>query len=230
MGLFTASNMSEDCNKAARILQAMVEKGKIPTEAITNAKGLAIFSCFRAGMYLAGSGGSGVLVARLSDGTWSPPSAFSVRSGGIGLVYGVDMYDCVCVLNTQEAVDAYTKPELSLGGAVAVAAGPMNASNAGTKEIKPVWTYTKSRGLYGGLTVDGTVVKERPDRNEDFYGAKVATAQILRGEVQVQAGASKWPAGAEVLTEVLRLAGGQEVNAAVLGNISTEQTPGDFQD
>jgi lipid-binding SYLF domain-containing protein len=210
------------------------DKKKIPMEAVANAKGLAIFSGFRAGMYLAGAGGSGVVVARLPDGSWSPPSAFSVRSGGIGLVYGVDVYDCVCVLNTQAAVDAYTNSEMSLGGSLALAAGPMtmNGSSASTKgeDVKPVWTYTKSRGLYGGLTVDGTVIKEKPDLNADFYGAKVGPAQILRGEVQVQDGPSKWPAGAMQLIEVLKMAEGKGADVSVIQDISNEPTPGDLQE
>ena len=203
-------------------------KGKIPTEAIANAKGLAIFSAIRAGMYLAGSGGSGVVVARLPDGSWSPPSAFSVRSGSIGLVYGVDVYDCVCVLNTKAAVESYSKPEMDLGGAAAFAAGPIGGT-ADMKDSKPVWVYTKSRGLYGGLTVDGTVIKEKSDANADFYGSKVTAAQILKGEVNGRDGEGKWPAGAKKLVEVLKLAEGKGADAKVLQDISTEPTPGDLE-
>lgn len=177
-------------------------------------------------MYLAGSGGSGVIVARLPDGTWSPPSAFSVRSGGIGLVGGVDLYDCVCILNTQAAVDAYSKPEMKIGGTVA---GPIGGS-ADMKEVKPVWTYTKSRGLYGGLTVDGTVIKEKPEANAEFYGSEVTAAQILQGKIEVQDGATKWPAGAEQLTEVLKLAEGKRTDAKVLQEIGTEPTPGELEE
>jgi lipid-binding SYLF domain-containing protein len=180
-------------------------------------------------MYLAGSGGSGVVVARLADGTWSPPSAFSVRSGSIGLVYGADVYDCVCVLNTQAAVEAYTKPEMNLGGAVALAAGPIGGT-ANMKEVKPIWTYTSSKGLYGGVTMDGTVIKERSDANADFYGLVVATAEILKGQVQVQDGESKWPAGARQLIEVLKFAEGKSADGKVLQEISTEPTPGDLNE
>ena len=179
--------------------------------------------------YLAGSGGSGVVIARLPDGTWSPPSAFSVRSGSVGLVYGVDVYDCVCVLNTEAAVEAYSKPEMNLGGAFALAAGPLGGT-ADMKELKPVWVYTKSRGLYGGLTVDGTVIKERHDANAEFYGSKVTAAQILKGEIEAQDGASKWPAGAKQLIEVLKLAAGRGADAKVLQEISTEPTPGDLEE
>lgn len=161
------------------------DKGKIPNEVIINAKGLAIFSGFRAAMYLAGAGGSGIVIARLPDGSWSAPSAFAVRSGAIGLVYGVDVYDCVCVLNTAKAVESYAKPEMSLGGGVALAAGPLGGT-ASIKEVKPVWTYTKSMGLYGGVTVDGTLIKEKKAMNAEYYGSEVTAAQVLRGKLQLR--------------------------------------------
>ncbi|KAH8779036.1 hypothetical protein BGZ57DRAFT_952854 [Hyaloscypha finlandica] len=125
MGFFKSSGLRKECDKAAQILKSFIDKGKIAKQAIADARGVAIFTGFRAGMYPAGAGGSGVVVARLPDGSWSPPSAFSVRSGSFGIVYGVDVYDCVCVLNTQAAVEAYSKTEVSLGGAVALAAGPI---------------------------------------------------------------------------------------------------------
>ncbi|RMZ88866.1 hypothetical protein DV736_g3905, partial [Chaetothyriales sp. CBS 134916] len=161
MGVFKASDLRKECDKAAQVLKSFIDKGKIPEKAIADAKGVAIFTGFRAGMYLAGTGGSGVVVARLPNGTWSPPSAFSVRSGSFGIVYGVDMYDCVCVLNTQAAVDAYTKSEVNLGGAMGLAAGPVSVTTR--RDAEPVWVYTKSRGFYGGVTVDGTIIQERRD-------------------------------------------------------------------
>jgi lipid-binding SYLF domain-containing protein len=201
---------------------AITEKGRIPVEVIANAKGLAIFSGFRAAMYLAGSGGSGVVVARLADGSWSPPSAFTVRSGGIGVVYGLDVYDCVCVLNTKEAVDAYAKSETTLGAAGTMAAGPIGGTYNNTKEVKPVWTYTKSRGIYGGLTVDGTTIKERSSTNAEAYGSNITAAQILKGE-------AKWPSTTQ-LPEVLKMGEGKRADAKVLGAVSTEPTPGDLQE
>ena len=178
-------------------------------------------------MYFAGSGGSGIVVARLPNGTWSPPSAFSVRSGAIGLVGGVDVYECVCVLNTQDAVDAYSNPEVHLGVGAALAAGPVGG-NTTMNEAKPVWTYTKSKGLYGGVTVDETVIKENSEANANFYGSKRTTAQILKGEVEPQEGSKMWPVGAQQLTEVLKMAEGRSADAKILEEVSMDQTPGDM--
>lgn len=180
-------------------------------------------------MYLAGAGGSGIVVARLPDGTWSPPSAFSVRSGSIGLVYGLDVYDCVCVLNTQAAVDSYKTSEVNLGGAVALAAGPIGGT-ANAKEIKPVWTYTKSQGLDGGLTVDGAVIKEREDANADFDGFNVSSKQILEGDEEILHESLDWRAGAKQLNKVLKAAEGKQGDAKFLQEISGQETAGDLKE
>ncbi|KAI1258821.1 hypothetical protein F5Y18DRAFT_326282 [Xylariaceae sp. FL1019] len=101
---------------------------KIPTSAIANARGLAIFTTFRTGLHISGAGGSGVVVSRLPDGSWSPPAGFLVHTLGAGFMIGFDVYDCVCVLNTQQAVEAFMKSaRLSLGGELAVVAGPVGA-------------------------------------------------------------------------------------------------------
>ena len=154
-------------------------------------------------MYFAGTAGTGIIVARLSDGTWSPPSAFSVRSVGVGLVYGVDVFDCICVLNTQAAVDAYQQSGVNLGGRMDLAAGPVGGK-VDMREAKPVWTYTRSRGLYGGLTLDGTVIKEQSKANAEFFGDTITAAQVLQGTVKPQDGSTQWPVGANKLMATLK--------------------------
>jgi lipid-binding SYLF domain-containing protein len=100
-----------------------------------------------------------------------------------------------------------------------MAAGPIGGTYNNTKEVKPVWTYTKSRGIYGGLTVDGTTIKERSSTNTEAYGSNITAAQILKGE-------AKWPSTTQ-LPEVLKMGEGKSADAKVLGAVSTEPTPGD---
>lgn len=179
-------------------------------------------------MFLAGAGGSGVVVARLADGSWSPPSAFSVRSGSVGYVYGIDIYDCICILNTDVAIQAYTQPEVHLGGAAELAVGPASASTTEMKgKQKDVWVYTKSKGLYGGVTVEGSIIKEKAEVNAEFYGEKVSCKQILGGEVAAQTGTAQWPQGALKLHEMLKVSEGKSADSKVLQDISNEPTPGD---
>ncbi|KAK3669330.1 hypothetical protein LTR78_010792 [Recurvomyces mirabilis] len=189
----------------------LIPQQEDPLRNLAQAAGLAIFSAFRAGMYFAGTSGHGAVLARLADGTWSPPSAFTVKSGGVGLVYGVDVFDCIYVLNTPEAVEAYKSPDFNLGGRADFALGPLGGkanSDVGNGEtVLAVWTYTRSKGIYGGVTLDGTVVKEQRKVNAEFYGGAVTVAEILKGEVEVREGKGRWPEGARKLMSSLESLG-----------------------
>lgn len=175
------------------------------------------------------------MVARLPDGTWSPPSGFLVHTLGAGFMVGLDIYDCVCVLNTEDAVRAFTKPRLSLGGEIAVVAGPVGAGASLDGALgggKPVWSYMKSRGFYAGVQADGTVVVQRPDANAAFYGEKLPVERILRGEVRPgdkdKDGNVMWPVGVRQLVEVLKAAEGKKVDEQVMRDVGAGPTPGDL--
>ncbi|KAK4187685.1 hypothetical protein QBC35DRAFT_384463 [Podospora australis] len=102
----------------------------IPPKVIAKAQGLAIFTAFRAGFQGTVTGGSGILISRRPDGSWSPPSGIRVGGLGAGFVIGAEIYDCVVVINTKEALDLFTKPRLSLGSDLAVTAGPFGAGGS----------------------------------------------------------------------------------------------------
>ncbi|KAL7624803.1 hypothetical protein AAE478_004017 [Parahypoxylon ruwenzoriense] len=218
---------------------------KIPRSVIANAKGLAIFTTFRTGFHISGAGGSGLVVARLPDGSWSAPAGFLVHTLGAGLMVGLDIYDCVCVLNTSAAVAAFSRARVSLGGEIAVAAGPIGAGTSleaslGRGGAKPVFSYMKSRGLYGGVQVDGTVVVQRGDANAAFYGVdRISAEDILRGEIRAirphlqrrdkdKDGLVMWPEGARHLMEVLKAAEGKHADEGVISEVRGQPTPGDL--
>ncbi|KAG8164348.1 hypothetical protein KVR01_006266 [Diaporthe batatas] len=102
----------------------------IPSKVINRAVGLAIFTTARAGFHVSGATGSGVIIARLPDGSWSPPSGIQVHSVGAGFMVGLDIYDCIVVINTREALEAFTKTRMSLGSDLAVVAGPWGAGGS----------------------------------------------------------------------------------------------------
>ncbi|KAF7542292.1 hypothetical protein G7Z17_g11706 [Cylindrodendrum hubeiense] len=102
----------------------------IPPKVISKAVGLAIFTTLRAGFNVSGATGSGILIARLPDGSWGPPSGIQVHSVGGGFSIGLDIYDCVCVINSREALAAFTNTRVSLGTDLAVVAGPYGAGGA----------------------------------------------------------------------------------------------------
>lgn len=207
---------------------------KIPQKAIQSAAGLAIFTTFRTALHISGAGGSGVIVARRPNGSWSPPSGFLVHTLGAGFMIGLDIYDCVCVLRTPEAVEAFTRPRVSLGGEIGLVAGPVGVGaaveGALAKSTKPVWSYMKSRGFYAGVQADGTIIISRPDANAAFYGQKgIKVDDILKGNVPAKGPDGMWPEGGRRLVEVLKSAEGRrDVDEGVLKDVGAGPTPGDL--
>lgn len=243
------TTMDKECNKAARILHSFTNLSssappktsgpmhptgltrksmvKIPPHVLHRAAGLAIFNVLRAGACHGSlAGGSGVVVARRPDGTWSPPSSFIVSTLGAGFVFGLDVYDCVCVLNTPEQVAAFTKPRLSLGAEGSIAVGPLGTGGSVeatvTKTARPVWSYMKSRGLWAGVQIDGTIIVSRGDANSAFYNESGITARkILTEDVA-------WPMSAKPLFEVLRaIEGRPDFDRTIVQEVGSVPTPGD---
>ncbi|KAJ9271144.1 hypothetical protein DTO212C5_2802 [Paecilomyces variotii] len=200
---------------------------KIPTDVIKQAKGLAIFTTMRTGLWVSGAGGSGVLLARIPEtGEWSPPSGILLHTAGIGFMVGVDIYDCVVVINTYEALEGFKRIRCTLGGEVSVAAGPVGIGGILETEVHkrqaPVWTYMKSRGIYAGVQVDGTIILERNDENERFYGEKLRVHDILAGKVRHP------PDSLKMLMQTIKSAqGDSDVDESVLP--SPGQAPGDME-
>ncbi|OJI99045.1 hypothetical protein ASPVEDRAFT_50602 [Aspergillus versicolor CBS 583.65] len=200
---------------------------KIPTKVIQQAKGLAIFTTMRTGLWLSGSGGSGVLLARIPEtGEWSPPSGIMLHTAGVGFLAGIDIYDCVVVINTYEALEAFKKVRCTLGGEVSASAGPVGMGGVLESEVHkrqaPIWTYMKSRGLYAGVQVDGTIIIERTDENERFYGERISVTDILAGKARHP------PASIQPLLQTIKAAQGDtDVNEDLLP--PPGETPGDVE-
>ena len=206
---FWPTTLDKESDKAARILKSFCKDGfysdqdrpspdgpkaaqkvlkKIPSDVIKNAKGLCIFTTMRTGLWMSGSGGAGIIVARTLDGSWSPPSGIMMHTVGVGFLVGVDIYDCVIVINSQKALDAFRSVRCTLGGEISAVAGPVGVGGIVDTELHkrqaPLFTYIKSRGFYAGLQLDGTIVIERTDENERFYGERIGAQDILAGKVR----------------------------------------------
>ncbi|KAJ8116117.1 hypothetical protein ONZ43_g4513 [Nemania bipapillata] len=108
----------------------------------------------RSGLWTSGSGGSGILIARKTDGTWSPPSGLVLQTPSLGFVIGVDIYDCVLIINNFTVLEAFARPKLTLGIDVTLSPGPLVA--LGLLENDVTWTdlsdaaitYVKAKGQF----------------------------------------------------------------------------------
>ncbi|MGC9195189.1 MAG: YSC84-related protein [Syntrophobacteraceae bacterium] len=189
-----AADMQHDVNQAVAIIQRFkrIPERSIPPEVLRDARGLAIMTVFKAGFIFSGRGGTGVVVARTRRG-WSGPSAIGTGGAGFGLQIGAQVTEFVFVLNTPEAVRAFSRGgNIQLGADVSVAAGPVGrTAEAGVTPVAAVYAYSLSQGLFGGISVEGTVIAARNDANRQYYHRYVTPEQILSGRVRAPAGARR---------------------------------------
>ena len=194
-----APAMQGDIDQAVSILEGFrdMPETSIPDSVFKKAKGLAILTVMKAGFIFSGRVGKGVVVAR-NDGKWSGPSAIGTGGAGFGFQIGAQATQFVIVLNTPEAVKAFSRGgNVTLGGDLSVAAGPVGRSLAvDVTPLAAVYTYSRSQGVFAGVSLEGTVLVARDGRNEEFYGRKVEPSEILTGKV-------KPPPGAKKLLEIL---------------------------
>ncbi|XP_040283523.1 SH3 domain-containing YSC84-like protein 1 [Bufo bufo] len=189
------SNLKSEAKKAAKILREFTEISSrsgpdkiIPAHVIAKAQGLAILSVIKAGFLVTARGGSGIVVARLPDGRWSAPSAIGVAGLGGGFEIGIEVSDLVIILNHKRAVEAFAKGgNLTLGGNFTVAIGPLGRNLEGDVAIRSsaaVYTYCKSRGLFAGISLEGSGLIERKETNRKFYCQEdIRAYEILFGEI-----------------------------------------------
>jgi lipid-binding SYLF domain-containing protein len=184
--------MQNDVDQAAAIIErfeAIPEKG-IPPAVMRAARGLAILTVTKAGFIGSVRGGRGVVVQRLAKG-WSGPSAIGTGGVGVGFQAGAEISEFVIVLNTPAAVDAFAKQgNVTLGGNLTVTAGPVGRSaEAGVALQAAMYSYSRSQGLFAGVSLEGTGISTRDDTNAAYYGRPVTADEILSGKVQPPAGA-----------------------------------------
>lgn len=164
-----------------------------------------MFQVLKAGFVFSGKAGSGIVIARLPDGSWSAPSCIATGGLGWGLQIGADITDFVIVLNSDHAVRAFSMGgNVTIGGNISATAGPIGTGGsvqASLAHPAPMFSYSKSKGLsiwmsfiiyphldatlglFAGLSLEGTALIERKDANRDFYGSPIAARDILGGRV-----------------------------------------------
>lgn len=174
----------------------------IPPEVLRNAKGLVILTVLKAGFLFSGRAGSGVIIARLPDGSWSPPTAVITGGAGVGGQIGAELTDFVFVLNSKAAVDSFSQfGSITLGGNVSLAAFTLGrnaeaAAAASMKSAAAVFAFSKTKGLFAGISLEGSAIIERREANRKFYGNNCKARNILAGRVEA-------PAGVEPLFRIL---------------------------
>ena len=184
----------EQVRQAAAVVNRFktMPETEIPQHVLRNAKGLAIVTMTKGGFMWSGKVGQGVVVAR-NGRSWSGPSFIGTGGVGFGPQIGGQVTEFIFVLNTPEAVRAFSNDaNVQLGGALSVAAGPVGRSaEAGVTPNAAVYAYSRSQGLFAGVSLEGTVIATKKKANQRYYNRQVEASTILAGKVRAPASASQ---------------------------------------
>lgn len=155
----------------------------VPDWLLARAQGIAVIpGVIKVGFILGGRRGHGLLFVRGKDGRWSDGSFITLTSGSIGWQIGAQSTDVVLVFTTPQSIEGIRNGQFTLGADASVAAGPVgrSASAATNAQLRAeVYSYSRSRGLFAGVALDGGAIQIDHGTNRRYYGGKANTGQIL---------------------------------------------------
>jgi len=186
--VYAGSTLGESIDKTIDILDqyGKAQGDSIPRNVFHECKGLVILSIYKAAFIIGAEGGEGLVIIRKGN-KWSPPSGISAAGAGVGFQAGGSVQDFVLLLNTEEAVKQFMqKGNYTSSAAVEGTAGPVGRElSAGVATVNaPVYTYSFSKGLFGGVSLSGLGFGSADDTNENFYGERLNPREILDGKVK----------------------------------------------
>ena len=185
-----ASDQVQKVEEAVRVLEEMMKESdkSIPVSLIEDCAGIAIIpDVIRAGLIIGGRHGKGVLLLRTEAGGWTDPSFIDIKGGSIGWQAGIQAADVILVFRTPRSVENITEGDFTLGADIGVAAGPLGrtAEASTNSDLKAeILSYSRSRGLYAGLTFQGSSIQEDKKANRAFYGADLSPKDIFEGKAK----------------------------------------------
>ncbi|PYX66527.1 MAG: hypothetical protein DMG74_03855 [Acidobacteria bacterium] len=206
MASFCAISLAEDKTKeetkaadriqaAANVLdeiEAAPDQG-IPEEILGSAECVAVVpSMLKGGFIVGGRYGRGIASCRTPKG-WSAPAFFTVAGGSFGLQIGGQAVDLVMLVMNEEGMRNLLSSKFQLGADASVAAGPVGRHAEGGTDWKmraQVLTYSRARGVFAGITLNGAVIKQDKDSTREFYGRMVPFKTSLTGLIDPPAGAN----------------------------------------
>ncbi|WP_200763873.1 lipid-binding SYLF domain-containing protein [Nitrosophilus alvini] len=161
-----------DCINVFDRFMAIPEES-IPETLLRDAKAIAIIpNLIKVGFIIGGRHGSGVLAVRRKDGSWSNPLFITLTGGSLGWQIGAQSVDIILVFKTNRSVEDILEGKVTLGADASVAAGPVGRSAEAATDIKlksEIYAYSRSRGAFIGVSLEGAVLKVDIDANTQFY-------------------------------------------------------------
>ena len=175
---------AKQAGKSAKVLSEIMgtpDKG-IPSDLLAKAECVAVFpNVLKAGFIVGGQGGRGVASCRTASG-WSAPAYFELKGGSVGLQIGGQSTDFVLLIMNESGMKSLLSDKFELGGEASVAAGPVGRTAAASTDVKldaQILSYSRSKGLFGGISLKGSVISPDKSDMEGTYGRGVTAETVL---------------------------------------------------
>ncbi len=179
--------------KLAEVIEVLEQIGRIPEKSIPralleNAQGIAVIpKVIKLGLVIGGRYGKGVVLVRKPDGTWSGPAFVSLTGGSVGWQIGAQSTDVILVFKSRKGVQKIAAGKLTIGAGASVAAGPVGRHTGAATDIglgAEIYAYSRSRGLFAGISLDGASLKMQPADNIAYYRRPDVTPErIFAGDI-----------------------------------------------
>ena len=164
-----------------------IPESSIPDKLLDDARAIVVVpDTVKIGLVFGGRRGHGLVSVKTADGTWSNPSFVKLTGGSVGFQAGVQSSDVVLVFRSDRGLDSIVNGKLTLGADAGVAAGPMgrNASTATDGQLKAeIWSWSRARGLFAGVALDGAVLSIDDAANEAVYGRDTTPRMIFESRI-----------------------------------------------
>ena len=174
-------------NNAVRVLKEIMQApdSRIPGHLLRDADAVAVFpDGVKAGLIIGGRHGLGLLSVKTPNDVWSNPTFIGMTGGSIGFQAGVQSTDVILIFRTQRGVDSIVHGKFTLGADASVAAGPVGrTANAATDaQLRAeIYSYSRARGLFAGVALDGSVLSIDNTANQAMYGEGITPRRIFEG-------------------------------------------------
>ena len=185
------SKPSDKIYSATNVLREFYHmKESIPRKLISEYQGIIVVPhLLNIGLGLGAKRGKGIAVVKLPGGKWSDPVFVTLTGGSIGAQIGVQSTDLVLVFRHKGVLEKVKNGDVTIGGDISAAAGPYGRSTSANTDYKfdaEVYSYSRSRGLFAGISINGTSVSIDKSENHTYYGHDVTTKDIFESSVSTR--------------------------------------------
>ena len=177
------TRLVDESGKVLSEVQQMPDQG-IPEDLLDKCQAVAVFpSTISAGLVIGGQYGQGIIMVREENsGKWSTPAIFTIAGGSFGWQIGGQATDIVLLIMNRRSIDGILQGKFKLGADASVAAGPVGRSAEASTDVQlkgGILSYSRSRGLFIGIKLEGAVIAQHWDGDEELYGKPLSAREIL---------------------------------------------------